>query len=213
MRSLRTTSATLSLTLLLCGALVAPAWSQDGERSVADLATEARRLLTEGRAEDAIEIYRQALDRAPEEPDLWVELGEAYRSAMLMPDAIAAFRYTIELSPNHELAQLALAESFRQLANFEEAQRLLEAAAQTHPESAAPPFALGRIFTELQLYDDAAEALLTASRLDPDNIAVRIFLASTYRARNELDAAIRELDRVIAQERDHALAHHLRGSI
>jgi len=109
-RSRRAAPAAL-LILLLYPGIGLPAWPQEEEPTAGDSVATARELLAEGHYEEAISHYRTALDSTPDDPNLWVELGEAYRSELRMTEAIASFRKTLELQPDHELAQLSLAES------------------------------------------------------------------------------------------------------
>ena len=86
----------------------------------------------EGRSAEAVPRYQEAIAHAPASGQLWVELGEAYRSGLSMPLAIAAFRKALELEPAHEVAQLSLAECYRQMINFDEAKKIIDDAAR-HP--------------------------------------------------------------------------------
>ncbi len=63
----------------------------------------------EGRDDDAIRLYQQALEKAPAIPVIWNNLGALLAAHGMKEEAVAAFRKTLELAPNDPMALEGLA--------------------------------------------------------------------------------------------------------
>ena len=70
----------------------------------------ARLLWTSGRAEEALDVYRRAVEWNPDNPDLVFNLGVSQFALARVDDAVASFRRVLELDPGRVDAQENLAD-------------------------------------------------------------------------------------------------------
>lgn len=175
---------------------------------------------TEGRAaaarrdwEQAVNAYRKAIEQAPHDPNLWVELAVALKSLGNFPEAIANFEEALRLNPRGERAALELGDAYRRVFNYDEARRVFESAHRDHPQSPAPLVSLGLLEIELQTYEAAIAHLQSAVRLARGDLAARNYLADAYRAKGDQQRALEQLRAVLARDPHNALALYLRASI
>ena len=61
--------------------------------------TVAEKLVSEGRFEDALIIYKMNAERFPESGSIWFGIGEAYEGLQNLPAAIEAYEKAVELDP------------------------------------------------------------------------------------------------------------------
>jgi len=78
--------------------------------------------LRDGRAREAFAYLRRAIELAPENADLWVNLGALYGSRGDFPSAVEAYEVAIALDPRNRTALSGLARSHRNLGNLALAQ-------------------------------------------------------------------------------------------
>jgi superkiller protein 3 len=78
--------------------------------------------VAEGRLDDAIAKYQEALRVDPAYLDAWHGLSMAYAEKGLLEDAIAAGKKLVELDPDDELAYTNLSRFYQQLGNVPEAE-------------------------------------------------------------------------------------------
>ena len=67
-------------------------------------------LLTGGKVEDAIEVYRALLRQTPQQPDLWLNLGVAYAVHGRIEQAQQSWKVALRYNPNLALARSHLAD-------------------------------------------------------------------------------------------------------
>ena len=67
-------------------------------------------LLEEGRAQDAVEIFRLNVEHFPESANAWDSLGEGYLAAGDRTQAESAYAKSLELNPQNENAREKLSE-------------------------------------------------------------------------------------------------------
>lgn len=79
-----------------------------GNKSATQLLQEGETAFSEGRYEDAVELYKNALEKEPQYPDAYNHLGMAYQylynksgGAINKEEEFKAFRKAVELDPNN----------------------------------------------------------------------------------------------------------------
>jgi tetratricopeptide (TPR) repeat protein len=113
---------------------------------VADL-DKASTLLDEGRADEAIAIYRALLERAPSLTSLHLAMARAYRSKKDATRALESYRKLVELEPTNVKARLELALALEEAGDKEGAVRELSRVVEDAPQSAAAQTAREKLST------------------------------------------------------------------
>ena len=116
-----------------------------GSKSAAELLQEGEKAFSEGRYEDAVELYKKAIEKEPGSPDAYNRLGMAYQylynksgGAGNRKEGIEAFRKAVELDPNNykSLVNLGLALFYE--GDRKEATVYLRKAVELYPNPADP---------------------------------------------------------------------------
>jgi tetratricopeptide (TPR) repeat protein len=155
--------------------------------------------MNRGRVEDAIRLYRQALEQDPLRPGSYANFAHALAASGRFAEAEAAFRKVLELAPERALTHAALSLVLLEQGRGEEA--LAEVLRE--PEEWARQRASGIIHAAAghRLESDAALQALIAKY--QDEAAYQI--AEVYAARNEAEPGFQWLERAYEQ-RDPGLA-------
>lgn len=193
--------------------MVFGATAQDLSKDARSLAQHAQDAALRGEWAGSASLFQQAIQLAPRDPNLRIGLGLAFTNTERFTDAIASYEEALRLSPRLLSAELGLAQDYRAVHNYDEVRRILERAAREHPQSAAPLSMLGDLDIEMQTYDAAIQHLSAALALDPAGNDARNRLASAYKAKGDESNALAQLEKVLARDRNNALAHYLRAEI
>jgi tetratricopeptide (TPR) repeat protein len=202
---------------LFCGFLLAlgsvSASAQAPSRQVRELKLQAHSAVADGKWDEAIASYERAIELAPRDAELRVELGDLLARTGHYVEAIASFDEALRISPHNPAAETGLAQAYRGVHNYDEAKRILERSRAEHPQDAKPLAALGDLDIELQTYDEAIAHLRAALALAPSDIESRNRLAVAYQAKGDLDSALAQIAKVLARDPKSALAYYTRAKI
>ncbi len=156
-------------------------------------------LENEGRVDEAIELYRLAVEQDPLSAGAYARLGRALLSENRLAESEAAFRTAVELAPQHIGMHASLAISLLEQGRVEEA---LDVAVR-EPENVYRHMALAMIHNALGNAAESDEALRVLIATGAADGAVQI--SEAHAARGELDEAFAWLERAYVQ-RDAGLA-------
>jgi cellulose synthase operon protein C len=118
------------------------------------------------RAEDAVALAREATERFPLLPRIWLDLAAAER-ARLDPGEEAALQQALRINPDWGIAARQLAGCYERKGEFEKACALLEGLCARAPLDAFNHGALAEVLWRLGRRDEALEKLQLALRLQP----------------------------------------------
>lgn len=82
-----------------------------------------------------------------------------------------------------------------------------------NPKDLEALIVLGNVNYDMKRYDKAEELYVRALEIDPKNVFVRTDLASAYKYTGDVDKAVSELKKVLAQEQKHETALYNLGII
>jgi tetratricopeptide (TPR) repeat protein len=173
---------------IAAAAVVATAVAGSAQQAdTAELVRQARKLNGEGRQQQAIAMYRDALSRAPDSYDAHYGLGIALDLAGREREARDSFSRAIELAPadsrNQALTGMAVSYAFggdaRGSSNFYRRVYDAQTAAENYQGAAETANALGRVYLETGDFDNALKWYQTGSE--------------TARRQRDLDAAALDL--------------------
>jgi tetratricopeptide (TPR) repeat protein len=131
--------------------------------------------LSEGRADDAIDLLSVEIGKRPDHTDLRLALGNLYMRTEQYDLAIAEFQSALDTGRNLSATAKAellnhMGEANRLKGDLNEAMRLFKAAAELDPKSAASLLKLAMILDGVGKTDQAAPIYEQVLKLLPDNV-------------------------------------------
>lgn len=173
----------------------------------------ARDAATKGDTREAIQRYREAIQKTPANLGFYLEFSNYLARAGQYPEAIGMYERCLRLASKKEEAELGLAEAYRRVHNMDAARAVLQSARKHHPRSVRVLKALGSFEIEAESNDVAIEALRAAATINPGDTGVQILLATAYLEKGEKEAALAELRRMLVQKPDDPTGLFERGQI
>ena len=156
-----------------------------------------------GENAQAEEYFRRALQKTPEDPDLWFNLGNCLVVQERPREAEDAYRKAIELDPgaNSAAARLNFGVILLTRVEVEEAEAQFRKATQVNPSLPGPWLHLARIASARYRLDEAREHYRRYRETVPDAGEK----ARTSRVLKELETRIAERDASLARGEVHLL--------
>ena len=163
----------------------------------------------EGRGDEAIACFQEALRQSPE---YWValeNLGNAYRQQRRWDDAQGVLERALAARPRDPEANYSLAMVFAQKDETERAQELLERALQLRPNYPEALNNLGILYIRTRRRDEAVARFEECARVAPDFDQAYLNLARLYAAEGARDKARAALLELLKRHPDHAQARQM----
>lgn len=133
-----------------------------------------------GEFERALELYRDAVQRHPEDAESWSNLGQVFVRLNRAEEAIPAFLRAIELNADRWAYHFNLGRAYGVLSRWPEAVTAYHRAQQLYPEDYAIAFNLGLSLRKKGDLEPAIEQFKKAIALDPGDAGFQLALAMTY---------------------------------
>lgn len=157
---------------------------------------QARRLLEEGRPEDAIAILEPIVADDDEDVEALVILGMAYVQAEQCAKAIEVLETADELVEDHCVVKMFLGRALLTEGRFDHAEDMIRESIRLDESEPAAWADLGRIYYRQQDYRRALETLNEASHKFPDDISITALHALTLYRLGDYTAATEEWAKV-----------------
>jgi Tfp pilus assembly protein PilF len=152
---------------------------------------------TEGKADQAMELYRRAITINPDNADAHHNLARLLGRKGQREEAISHYRRALASKPDdadtHNNLGLLLAVRGEIEASLEELQK----AVQIDPNHARAYFNMGRVFAQQGDLDKAAANYHQALRLDPTEAEIRLGLGNVLARQGNLEAAIAQYQQAV----------------
>lgn len=142
--------------------------------------------------------FRRALELAPDQPLLLVNLATLLRKVARVPEALVLYQRATEVAPQFGKAWLELGNTLFDLGLVDKAVPALERAVQVQPDSVMAWSALGSAYRELEQWEPAEAAFLKALKLAPGYSAGWLNLGAVMRLRGRADQALACYERAAA---------------
>lgn len=155
------------------------------------------------RLQDAIEDCSRAIELEPDNPDSWVNRGNAYAKLGEKDAALADVSRAVEIDPKNPRYWADRAEIFAQVGNLEAAIEELSVAIELDPENSEYWWTRGWHLLEIDHPEAAIADFDQAISLRPDEIIAYIGRAHTHVRLGDIDAALQDLGNAIRVDPQH----------
>lgn len=131
--------------------------------------------------EEAINLYKKAIDLDPKSHIAYNGIGEIYRdSKKNMTEAMNWYKKSLDIKPNERKACFGMGYCLNSLTRYSEAIPYLRKAIESEPTYTAAYVELGYSFYKTSFYSDAITNLNKAISLNPANENARYYLTLLY---------------------------------
>jgi arylsulfatase A-like enzyme/Tfp pilus assembly protein PilF len=142
----------------------------------------AHALSQQGKLEEAIRLYQQALAQEPGAAHLHVTYGQVLLAAQKLDEAAAQFTAALTAMPDNVVVLQNLGIALSSLGRFDEARGYFERALEIEPENIRLLHGMGVFYVRQNKLAEAAEMFRRALRIDPNQPRVRDDLQRVLRA-------------------------------
>lgn len=167
----------------------------------------------EGRTDEAIRDFQQALKLSPDHLIALQNLGNAYRQQRNWNEARKAFEHALAIHPEEPEANYGLAMVYAQNNDSENAYKYLQLALQFRPDYPEALNNLGVLYLRTQRRDQAVESFATCMRVAPAFDQAYLNLARVYVIEGTPEKARAVLLELLKQHPDHAQAQKMMEEI
>lgn len=142
---------------------------QEASAEVQGLFDEGTKLAEAGKHEEAIEKFKQALEKDPQQPNILANMAESYRKLEKNNEALEAYQKAIALKPNDAIFYTNMGVVLDKLGKSAESQEAFKKAATLNPGGSAQSyFNLGATLVNSGRSDEAVEPFRKAIAADPN---------------------------------------------
>lgn len=170
-------------------------------------------LLDEGRFEDALQRYRQAILVDCMHVGAHVNLGFTLVQLGQMTEALAALRQALALDPKSHDAHYLIGTVLLSQHAFTTAIVHLEQAIALKPDLLVAHRDLGKVLHDIGQHERAKTVLHAGVAIDPQFADLHYFLGNIALQQMELDDALTSYDRALAIQPDYAAVHNNRAQV
>jgi len=159
----------------------------------------------QGKYPEAIQDYKEVLQKNPRFPGVHFALGEVYWKKVDYPAAEKELRLALVEDPNHPLANYYLGDILLKSQKADDAVPLLEIAVAANPQLPQAYFQLGKCYVAQGKLQEALKVLLKAAELDSSDKATHYQLAQLYAQLKQPDKSQYHMElfrKLYEQERD-----------
>ncbi len=166
-------------------------------------------LLRNGKTNDALDHFNQALQFDPKQAAVYLNLATVYLQMGDTNAAITQYLKAIELQPTMEQPLFALGDALIKTGRSAEAVRYLQKAIELSPGDADARESLAAAFAQLNRFDDVIAQYSAILELSPQNTKVRKLLAMAFASADRPAEALKELNIVMSSTPADADAYYL----
>lgn len=147
---------------------------------------------------EAIEQFKKALEKDPNQAFVWANLGDTYAKNKQLNEAIDAFRKAIELKPDEAAFHQNLGLLYARAQKPKEAEEEFKKAEAINPTTAAQNyFNLGAVLANSGKTEEAVKAFENAVRVDPNYAEAYFQLGTAQLGANKIDDAIKNMKKYL----------------
>ncbi|MGD0125749.1 MAG: tetratricopeptide repeat protein [Terriglobia bacterium] len=121
-----------------------------------------------------------AIQRAPENADLWIKLGEIDASRNSLDASIADFRKAVALAPSNPAAYFGLGSTYGRKGDTDNAREMYRQGLALNPEDPRANRNYAALLMKAGMFREALEPLKRLASLDPQDTSVHVALIEGY---------------------------------
>jgi len=167
--------------------------------------------LKQGRLDDAMLQYQQALAISPDE-ETYDNLGYVSFQQGKLDEAVAQFQKALEINPNYSEAYYNLGNAFLRQGKMEEAIACYQMALKCNSDDARIYSNLGSAFRQQGRLAEAVAQFQKALQINPDYAEVHNNLGAVFAQQGRRDEAISQFQKTLATKPDYAEARFNLGN-
>jgi tetratricopeptide (TPR) repeat protein len=164
-------------------------------------------LVQDGRLDEAVRHYEEAIRLAPAYPEIHFNLADALVKMRRTPEAIKEYEEALRLSPDYAAAHANLGTALVATGRPAEAIPHFEQALRVKPDLADAHYGLGFAFEEMGLPAAAMVQYRDALRVDPTNIEAHYHLANGLANGGRMAEAIEQYEEALRLRPNYAEVH------
>ncbi len=163
-------------------------------------------LLQQGRVDDAVFHFQQALQIRPGYADSWFNLGNALLQQGRVDDAMVHFQQALQIRPGYADAHFNLGVALVRKGNVDEAIAQFQQAVEIEPDDAEARLALGNALLQQGRVDEAMVYFRTARQIEPDDAEAHLALGNALLQQGRVDDAMVHFQQALQIEPKNAEA-------
>lgn len=157
-----------------------------------------------GEFKDALNYFKEATEKSPNDTVAWYGLGSCYDGLDQPEEALEAFKQVIRIDPKNAVSYFNLARYYRKLGRYEKAIEAYYQAIEADPDHAPSYFDLGVIYGELEEFKNSEKAFKQVLRINPDHAPTHFYIGLIYNNIGNYDAAVTSYKKALKIEPDSA---------
>jgi tetratricopeptide (TPR) repeat protein len=163
-------------------------------------------LVDQGRVDEAIGQFQQALQIRPGYAETYYNLGNALLQQGRVDEAIGQFQQALQIRPDYADADFNLGVALGRKGNMDEAITHFQQALQLKPDDTDARLALGNTLLQQGRADEAMVHFQKAVQIEPDNVEAHITLGSALLQQGHVNEAITHFQTALQIEPGNAEA-------
>jgi Flp pilus assembly protein TadD len=192
-------------------ASVAQNQSQDRAQFAQYSIIRASEFMRDGRMEDAIGAFKQALNLDPTNTTATTYIGNINLSLGRNADAIDAFKQLVRQNPNSSDGHMQLGNAYLSDGQLDQSESEFKTAARLDPTNPVPDYTLGMQYLQAGKLTDAENQFLKVQRLAPGDANVYYALGKTYNEQGDTAKAIDTLNTSLSLKPNNPPANYELG--
>ncbi len=157
-----------------------------------------------GEFKDALDYYKEATEKSPDDTIAWYGLGSCYDGLDKPEEAIAAYKQAVEIDPENADAHYNLGRYYRKLGRYEDAIEAYDQAIEADPDHAASYFDLGMLYGKLEEFENGERSFNQVLRINPDHAPTLHYMGLIYNGMGRYDDAAESCKKALKINPDSA---------
>ncbi len=157
-----------------------------------------------GEFKDALDYYKEATEKSPDDTIAWYGLGSCYDGLDKPEEAIAAYKQAVGIDPGNADAHYHLGRYYRKLGRYEDAIEAYDQAIEADPDHAASYFDLGMLYGKLEEFENGERSFNQVLRINPDHAPTLHYMGLIYNGMGRYDDAAESCKKALKINPDSA---------
>ena len=153
---------------------------------------------TAGKFDEAEALYKEILEKSPDVPEVYQNLGSLYLAKKDYPAAEAMFQKGLELRPDSTDMSTQLARVYQESGQPDKAMALIEKSAGANPQDAKAQFNRGIFLLNANKNEEAIGAFEAAIQADPNTVEAYYRLGALMVGQGKIPEAIQHLEKYLS---------------